>query len=121
MAAPPPLHPPPPPGASRLDASYTVLHQDEHLLAVDKGAGLLTVPGRTIDKADSLLTRLVADGHLPRTAHAAHRLDRDTSGIVAFETLESAQVAPFMHGDEAHSSTSISQLNPACPGPQTHV
>ena len=35
--------------------------------------------------------------------------------------LESEQVAPFMHGDDAHSSTSTSQLYPANPRAQIHA
>ena len=49
------------------------------LLAVDKPAGLLTVPGRGPDKADCLIAR-VQEQH--PTALIIHRLDQPTSGLV---------------------------------------
>ena len=55
--------------------------RDPALLVVDKGHGLLTVPGIGPEKADCLLSRLRADGYAD-VEHAPHRLDRDTSGIV---------------------------------------
>ena len=69
-------------GASLASASYQVLHEDAHLLVVHKDAGLLTVPGIGIEKEDCLLSRLRKDGHSD-ISHAAHRLDRDTSGVIA--------------------------------------
>ena len=68
-------------GASLPHATYKVLFEDPALLVVDKGHGLLTVPGIGPEKADCLLSRLRADGYA-EVEHAPHRLDRDTSGIV---------------------------------------
>jgi tRNA pseudouridine32 synthase / 23S rRNA pseudouridine746 synthase len=56
-----------------------IIYEDEYLIAVDKPAGLLSVPGRTIDRQDSVLTRL---RQLYPEIYAIHRLDRDTSGIL---------------------------------------
>ena len=58
-----------------------IIYEDEDLIAVDKPAGLLSVPGRTIDLQDSVLTRL---RKLYPEIYAVHRLDRDTSGILLF-------------------------------------
>jgi tRNA pseudouridine32 synthase / 23S rRNA pseudouridine746 synthase len=58
-----------------------IVYEDEYLIAVDKPAGLLSVPGRSIDLQDSVLTRLQA---LYPNLYAVHRLDRDTSGILLF-------------------------------------
>jgi RluA family pseudouridine synthase len=57
-----------------------ILHQDAYLIAVDKPAGVLTVPGRG-SQAPVLLqqVRTAAPDALP-----VHRLDRDTSGVVVF-------------------------------------
>ncbi|MCY7367286.1 MAG: RluA family pseudouridine synthase [Chamaesiphon sp.] len=63
----------------RLDLE--IIYEDEYLIAVDKPAGLLSVPGRTVDLQDSVLTRL--RGLYP-TVDAVHRLDRDTSGLLLF-------------------------------------
>jgi len=57
-----------------------ILHEDRHLIAVDKPAGLLTVPGRGTDEASlSAEVRAIAPQALP-----VHRLDRDTTGVVLF-------------------------------------
>ena len=80
------------PGASLPSASWRTLLIDEDVLVVDKDAGLLTVPGRGAEKADCLLSRLQAAGHT-EVLHAAHRLDRDTSGIVALGRSSAAHRA----------------------------
>ncbi len=67
--------------------SLHVAHQDEHLVVVDKPAGLLTVPTDGGVNDDSVLSRLRADltrVRGPRTyVGALHRLDKGTSGLVA--------------------------------------
>lgn len=50
-------------------------------MLIHKPAGLLTVPGKTADLQDCLISRLVAIE--PKTL-LIHRLDRDTSGILVF-------------------------------------
>lgn len=61
------------------DPGYVILHEDRHLLAVDKACGLLTVPGIGPGKADCLVARL--QRRWPG-ARIVHRLDRDTSGVL---------------------------------------
>ena len=56
-----------------------MLHADDTLLAFDKPAGLLCVPGRGADKQDCLAAR--AQARWP-DALVVHRLDMATSGIV---------------------------------------
>jgi len=56
-----------------------ILYQDECLIAVNKPAGLLSVPGRGEDKQDCLVTRV--QQAFP-TARIVHRLDMATSGIM---------------------------------------
>ncbi|HUX91709.1 MAG TPA: RluA family pseudouridine synthase [Gallionellaceae bacterium] len=63
------------------DCGLDLIYRDQYLLAVNKPAGLLSVPGRGEDKADSLATRVQAE--YP-DALVAHRLDRDTSGLLLF-------------------------------------
>jgi tRNA pseudouridine32 synthase/23S rRNA pseudouridine746 synthase len=48
---------------------------------VNKPAGLLSVPGRGADKADSLATRVQ---NIFPDALSVHRLDMDTSGLLVF-------------------------------------
>lgn len=56
-----------------------VIYRDDHLVVLDKPAGLLSVPGIGADKQDCLATRVAAvfDG-----ARIVHRLDLQTSGVI---------------------------------------
>ena len=65
-----------------------VLYEDAQLVAVNKPAGLLTVPGRGAHLADCLLARVQAA--FPE-ALLVHRLDRDTSGVIVFALTPHAQ------------------------------
>jgi len=65
-----------------------ILHEDAHLLVVDKPAGLLSVPGKGEHLADCLLARVQAA--FPH-ALLVHRLDRDTSGVMVFALSPHAQ------------------------------
>jgi tRNA pseudouridine32 synthase/23S rRNA pseudouridine746 synthase len=65
-----------PPDASSLD--LPVLYEDEWIVAVDKPAGLLSVPPRKGSR-DSVLARL--ERRYPG-ALLVHRLDLDTSGVL---------------------------------------
>jgi tRNA pseudouridine32 synthase / 23S rRNA pseudouridine746 synthase len=58
-----------------------LLYVDDHLLAVSKPSGLLSVPGRGPDKQDCVHRRLLAE--FP-DALIVHRLDMGTSGILLF-------------------------------------
>lgn len=69
--------------------SLPILYQDEHVVVVDKPAGLLTVPSAAgVQGEDTVLQRIQEYArHLkPRDGYAerVHRLDRDTSGALAF-------------------------------------
>jgi tRNA pseudouridine32 synthase/23S rRNA pseudouridine746 synthase len=57
----------------------TPIHEDEHLLVLEKPSGLLSVPGRGPDKQDCLSNR-VQD--IYPEALIVHRLDQDTSGLL---------------------------------------
>lgn len=65
-----------------------ILHEDHEIVAIDKPAGLLSVPGRGAELADCLLTRLQA---IHPQALLVHRLDRDTSGVMVFALTPHAQ------------------------------
>ncbi|MEW5859646.1 MAG: pseudouridine synthase [Cyanobacteriota bacterium] len=60
----------------------SILYEDEWLIAVNKPAGFLSVPGRYRHTFDSVLSRLrhlLPDG---MAIASVHRLDRETSGIL---------------------------------------
>src|SRR5262249_42782187 len=73
----------------RARLSLALLYQDEHLLIVDKPAGLLSVPSGPQAEGEDTALRRVEDyvRHLaPRRPFVGlvHRIDRDTSGALAF-------------------------------------
>lgn len=59
--------------------NLAIIYQDDHLIAVNKPCGMLSVPGRGADKQDCVITRLLP--HIPE-ARIVHRLDCHTSGIM---------------------------------------
>ena len=66
------------------DGALTVLYEDEHLLAVDKPAGMLIHPSRAT-MTGTLANRVI--GYYQKTGqqcafHPVTRLDRDTFGVV---------------------------------------
>jgi tRNA pseudouridine32 synthase/23S rRNA pseudouridine746 synthase len=61
-----------------LSEAEGLVYVDEHLLVLDKPAGLLAVPGRGEDKQDCLSLRAQA---LWPDARVVHRLDMATSGL----------------------------------------
>ncbi len=63
---------------------FRIVYEDPHLLVVDKPAGLLTVPvpGTRARNLQDLLNRYLESQK--RTARAAHRIDRYTTGLVVF-------------------------------------
>ena len=80
---------------SRLRPPLPLLYEDEHLLVVDKPAGLLAVPTSPGADEDTVLGRLLAyERHRrPRRGYVGvvHRLDRDTSGALAFALSPAAR------------------------------
>ena len=76
--------------------SVTLAHEDEHLLVVDKPAGLVVHPGAGTRKgtlAGQLLTLGARGGDDPERPGVVHRLDRDTSGLLLVARSEEAHAA----------------------------
>jgi 23S rRNA pseudouridine1911/1915/1917 synthase len=74
---------------------YEVVYEDEHLLVVDKPAGVVVHPapghpGPTL--AEALVGR-ARGGADPARAGIVHRLDRDTSGLMVVASSEEAHAA----------------------------
>jgi 23S rRNA pseudouridine1911/1915/1917 synthase len=71
--------------------SFKIAYEDEHLLVVDKGPGLVVHPARGHREATlaQLLAGSVAGGDPERTG-IVHRLDRDTSGLLVVSRSEEA-------------------------------
>lgn len=105
-----------------------VLHEDSWCIAIDKPAGLLSVPGRGPDKQDCLAHRLQ---QAYPDARVVHRLDMATSGIWlaargiemqralgrAFERREvDKRYIAVVHGRMAPPSAATTAGAGACPG-----
>jgi 23S rRNA pseudouridine1911/1915/1917 synthase len=80
------------------DASvpFTIRHQDEHVLVVDKPAGVVTHPSpgsRDGTLVHGLLAQQVAGGDDPLRPGIVHRLDRDTSGLLVVARTDEAHRA----------------------------
>src|SRR2546421_5675770 len=91
--------PPPPRPATAVGQDFKVLYEDEHILACDKPAGLAIHPGSGItgetlvDQARAYLQRQglsVPDGEFKPSP--AHRIDRETSGVVVVAKTRQAMV-----------------------------
>lgn len=60
-----------------------ILHQDEHLVAIDKPAGMIVHPGREPEGPEWIAMKRLRD-ELGRQVYPIHRLDRPTSGVLLF-------------------------------------
>jgi len=70
-----------------------LLYEDEHLLVIEKSAGLLSVATEKENEetAFSILKRYVKKSHHHEELYIIHRLDRDTSGIMMFAKSKEIQ------------------------------
>jgi len=83
------------PGAAADEVPYAIAWEDEHLLVVDKPAGVVVHPapghrGATLSEA---LAGRAAGGEDPARAGIVHRLDRDTSGLLVVAKSEAVHRA----------------------------
>ena len=78
------------PGVATTEpATFQVAYEDEHLLVVDKPAGVVVHPAR--GHAHGTLSQALAGragGGAPERAGIVHRLDRDTSGLLVVARTE---------------------------------
>ena len=77
------------------DIALDVLHEDDHVLVIDKPAGLVVHPGSG-NWSGTMLNALLH--HAPQLAQLAragivHRLDKDTSGLLVVAKTEPAQAS----------------------------
>ncbi|HVP68641.1 MAG TPA: RluA family pseudouridine synthase [Anaeromyxobacteraceae bacterium] len=105
--------------------TFRVLYEDEHVLAVDKPAGLAAHPGSGIEGAtlvDEVRAHLAVPEDLPPgefRPSPAHRLDRETSGVVVVAKTRRAMVALgelFSAGDRV-SKTYLALVKGKMPRP----
>ena len=72
------------------DVGLTLVFEDEHLLVVDKPAGLVTHPSGPVTRTSVVqgVVGLGAAGGDPERPGIVHRLDRDTSGLLVVARSE---------------------------------
>jgi 23S rRNA pseudouridine1911/1915/1917 synthase len=77
------------------DADFAVAWEDEHLIVVDKPAGVVVHPalGHRQGTLAQALAGRVAGGEDPERAGIVHRLDRDTSGLLVVARSEPVHAA----------------------------
>ena len=84
---------PPPSDLVPADVPMVVRYEDDHLLVVDKPAGVVTHPSaghREGTLVHGLLAHAIAGGKDPTRPGIVHRLDRDTSGLLVVARSERA-------------------------------
>jgi 23S rRNA pseudouridine955/2504/2580 synthase len=100
---------PPPKEPRAVPQEFSVLYEDEHILVCDKPAGLAIHPGSGItgdtlvDQARAYLERQglkIPEGEFKPSP--AHRLDRDTSGVVVVAKTRQAMVKLTEQFTEGH-------------------
>jgi 23S rRNA pseudouridine1911/1915/1917 synthase len=81
--------------ASVPDAPFRIAYEDEHLLVVDKPAGVVVHPGHGHEDGTLVqaLAGRVAGGPDPDRPGVVHRLDRDTSGLLVLARSEEVHAA----------------------------
>jgi len=79
------------PAHSSSHRPVEIIHEDESLLVIDKPAGLAVTEGKTVSKLESL-AGFIERKYQERKVRPklAHRLDKDTSGLIVFAKNESA-------------------------------
>jgi 23S rRNA pseudouridine955/2504/2580 synthase len=90
----PPLRLPDPAGAPAASApprEFAVLHEDEHLLAIDKPAGVAVHGGSGV--AFGVIEQLRRARPEARFLELVHRLDKETSGVLLLAKRRSALLA----------------------------
>lgn len=67
-----------------------ILYRDSQIIVVNKQSGLLSVPGRTPDKQDCVVSRVKKLFPHCITQPSVHRLDMETSGLLVLAFTEEA-------------------------------
>lgn len=75
-----------------MNSALNILYQDEHLVAIEKPAGLIVHRNEyTQGEVDNLLNR--AAGQLRKYLFPVHRLDRPTAGLIVFALSKEASAS----------------------------
>lgn len=67
-----------------------IIYRDDDIIAINKESGILSVPGRSIDKKDCVVNRVKRLFPTCIEQPAVHRLDMETSGIMILALTQNA-------------------------------
>jgi 23S rRNA pseudouridine1911/1915/1917 synthase len=87
------------PAQSRARANFEILHEDEHIIVLNKPAGLLSIPSSPdAGSSEDTVLKRVREYMAFKLGHKTyvgmlHRLDRDTSGSLAVALSKDAHAA----------------------------
>lgn len=87
------------PAQLKVRASFDLLHEDEHVIVLNKPAGLLSIPSSPgLGSSEDTVLRRVREYMAFKRGHKTyvgmlHRLDRDTSGSLAVALSKDAHAA----------------------------
>ena len=87
------------PAQSRARANFEILHEDEHIIVLNKPAGLLSIPSSPdAGSSEDTVLKRVREYMAFKLGHKSyvgmlHRLDRDTSGSLAVALSKDAHAA----------------------------
>lgn len=92
------IPPPPPEGPIPEDVPLDILHQDDVLVVVNKPPGMVVHPAKghwsgTLTAALAHHFRQLSGAGGPHRPGIVHRLDRDTSGVIAIACTDEAHAA----------------------------
>lgn len=83
-----------PPYLKPTEMDLQIIYEDEHMVAVNKPSGIVVHParghlsGNTVQ--NGLIHRYLSDTNPDKTIAPAHRLDKDTSGVMVFSRTRAA-------------------------------
>lgn len=60
----------------------SILFEDDFLIAINKQPGTAVIPGRGLEKEDTLV--FAVEAYLGKKVFIVHRLDKETSGVILF-------------------------------------
>ncbi len=87
------------PAQSRARADFDILHEDDHIIVLNKPAGLLSIPSNPeAGSSEDTVLKRVREYVAFKRGHKSyvgmlHRLDRDTSGSIAVALSKEAHAA----------------------------
>ena len=112
------------PAQSRARANFEILHEDEHIIVLNKPAGLLSIPSSPdAGSSEDTVLKRVREYMAFKLGHKSyvgmlHRLDRDTSGSLAVALSKDAHAAGremFKHHEFERHYLAIVQGSPDPP------